>query len=72
MLILWTSNCEVNSACATQYRNVGEKSAPSVERLDSQVHKLAKCQRNSLVRRSIEGRHLVHNTLGVVPVSNSE
>lgn len=36
------------------------------------MHKLAECQRNGLVRGGVEGRHLVHNTLGVVPVSDSE
>ncbi|TNN88661.1 hypothetical protein EYF80_000993 [Liparis tanakae] len=41
-------------------------------RVHSQMHKLAESQRNGFVRRSIEGRHLVHNTLGMVPVSNSK
>lgn len=49
-----------------------EKSAPSVKRLHSQVHELAEGQCDGLVRSSIEGRHLVHNTLGMVPVSNSK
>lgn len=46
--------------------------APSVKRIHSQVHQLTKCQGNGLVRRSIERWHLVHNALGVMPVSNSE
>lgn len=46
--------------------------APSVKRLHSQVHELAERQCNGLVRSSVEKRHLVHNTLGVMPVSNSK
>lgn len=36
------------------------------------MHQLAKCQRDGLVRRSVERWHLVHDALGVLPVSNSE
>lgn len=36
------------------------------------MHQLAKCQRNGLVRRSVERWHLVHDALSMLPVSDSQ
>lgn len=36
------------------------------------MQQLAQCQGDGLVRGGVEGRHLVHNALGMVPVSDPQ
>ena len=46
--------------------------SPAVEGVHGEVHQLAEGQGDGLVRGGVEGGHLVHDALGVMPVADAE